>query len=127
MITKSMIALPVAMLGALPFAASAESIDATELAMFHGASVSLQQAADLAVKAHDGQLAAVTFGDEDGRAAYEAIVIGNDKEPWTVLVDAKSGEVFASAKSSDIKDHDDRGNAEDDDDEGQADGETNDD
>jgi hypothetical protein len=123
MLRKAMILLPAALLGALPFAASAETMDQSELDMFRTASLSIQQASDVALQAHAGTLAAVAFGDENGRAAYEALVIGGDGQPWTVLIDAKTGEVFASALTSSMEDHEDQGESQDDDD---HDGETND-
>lgn len=122
MLRKTMILLPAALLGALPFAASAETMDQSELDIFRTASLSIQQAGDAALQAHAGTLAAVAFGDENGRAAYEAVVIGSDGQPWTVLIDAKTGEVFASALSSSMDDHEDQDNGQDDD----HDGETND-
>jgi hypothetical protein len=116
MLRKTMILLPAALLGALPFAASAETMDQSELDMFRTASLSIQQASDVALQAHAGTLAAVAFGDENGRAAYEALVIGGDGQPWTVLIDAKTGEVFASALTSSMEDHEDQGESQDDDD-----------
>lgn len=123
MLRKTMILLPGALLGALPFAASAETMDRTELAMFRTASLTISQAGDLALQAHTGTLAAIAFGDENGRAAYETVVIGGDGQPWTVLIDAKTGEVFASALSSSMDDHEDQGDGQDEED---HDGETND-
>ena len=123
MLRKTMILLPAALLGDLPFAASAETMDRTELAMFRTASLTISQAGDLALQAHTGTLAAIAFGDENGRAAYEAVVIGGDGQPWTVLIDAKTGEVFASALSSSMDDHEDQGDGQDEED---HDGETND-
>ena len=123
MLRKTMILLPAALLGALPFAASAETMDQSELDMFRSASVTISQASDAALQAHAGTLAAVAFGDENGRAAYEAVVIGSDGQPWTVLIDAKTGEVFASALSSSMDDHEDQGDGQDEED---HDGETND-
>jgi hypothetical protein len=87
-------------IAALPFAASAETMGKTELDMFNGASLTIQQASDVALQAHPGTLAAVAFGDENGRAVFEAVVIGGDGQPWTVQIDAKTGEVFASGLSS---------------------------
>lgn len=125
MTLRMMILFPAALIGTLPLMALAETMDQTEVDLFHTATVSLTQAGETALKAHDGTLAAISFGDEDGRAAYEAVVIGADGQPWTVLVDAKSGEVFASAISSAMNDHEDgkKGHEEGDDD---GDGETND-
>jgi len=123
MLRKILIFLPAALLGALPFAASAETMDQSELDMFRSASLTIQQASDAALQAHAGTLAAVAFGDENGRAAYEAVVIGGDGQPWTVLIDAKTGEVFASALSSSMDDHEDQGDSQD---EEGHDGETND-
>lgn len=123
MLRKTMILLPAALLGALPVAASAETMDRGELDMFRSASLTIQQAEDAALQAHAGTLAAVAFGDENGRAAYEAVVIGGDGQPWTVLIDAKTGEVFASALSSSMDDHEDQGDSQDEEDQ---DGETND-
>lgn len=114
MLRKTLFLFPVALLGALPFAASAETMDQGELEMFRSTTMTIQQAGDAALKAHAGTLAAVTFGDENGRAAYEAVVVGSDGQPWTVLIDAKSGEVFASALSSAMEDHGNGGSAEDD-------------
>ncbi|MDX2485349.1 MAG: PepSY domain-containing protein [Pseudodonghicola sp.] len=124
MIRKTMILFPAALIAALPFAASAETMDQSELDMFRGAALTIQQASDAALQAHSGTLAAVAFGDENGRAAYEAVVIGGDGAPWTVLVDAKTGEVFASALSSAMEDHEDNAQGRGDDD---YDGETDDD
>ena len=123
MLRKTMILLPAALLGALPFAASAETMDQGELDMFRSASLTIQQAGDAALQAHAGTLAAVAFGDENGRAAYETVVIGGDAQPWTILIDAKTGEVFASALSSSMDDHEDQGDGQDEEDQ---DGETND-
>ena len=123
MLRKTILLLPAALLGALPFAASAETMDQSELDMFRSASVTISQASDAALQAHAGTLAAVAFGDENGRAAYEAVVIGGDGQPWTVLIDAKTGEVFASALSSSMDDHEDQGDGQDEED---HDGETND-
>ena len=123
MLRKTILLLPAALLGALPFAASAETMDQSELDMFRSASLTIQQASDAALQAHAGTLAAVAFGDENGRAAYEAVVIGGDGQPWTVLIDAKTGEVFASALSSSMDDHEDQGDSQD---EEGHDGETND-
>ena len=123
MLRKTMILLPAALLGALPFAASAETMDQSEFDMFRSASLTVSQAGDAALQAHAGTLAAVSFGDENGRAAYEAVVIGRDGQPWTVLIDAKTGEVFASALSSSMDDHEDQGDSQD---EEGHDGETND-
>ncbi len=122
MLRKTLILFPVALLGILPFAASAETMNQGELDMFRSASLTIQQAGDAALKAHSGTLAAVTFGDENGRAAYEAVVIGSDGQSWTVFIDAKSGEVFASALSSTMEDHADGAEGEN----GEQDGETND-
>jgi len=121
---KTMILFPAALLGALPFVASAETMDQGEVEMFRGASLTVQQAGDAALRVRAGTLAAVTFGDENGRAAYEAVVIGSDGLPWTVLIDARSGEVFASALSSAMEDHADSARAEEED--GDQDRETND-
>jgi hypothetical protein len=123
MLRKTMILLPAALLAALPFAASAETMEQSELDMFRSASLTIQQAGDAALQAHAGTLEAVAFGDENGRAAYEAMVIGGDGQPWTVLIDAKTGEVFASALSSSMDDHEDQGDGQDEEDQ---DGETND-
>ena len=102
---KTMILFPAALLGVLPYAASAETLDQSALEMFRSASVTIQQAGNAALQAHVGTLAAIAFSDENGRAAYEAVVIGNDGLPWTVLVDAANGEAFASAPSSAMEDH----------------------
>ncbi len=118
MLRKMTILFPAVLLGAAPFAAMAETMDQSELDMFRTAAVSAQQAGDAAMKAHSGALASVAFGDEDGRAAYEAVVVGADGQPWTVLIDARNGEVFASALSSAMKDQEDGDD---------HDGETNDD
>lgn len=124
MLRKTMILFPAALIGALPFAASAEPMAPSDVELFRGAAVTIQQAGDAALRAHSGTLAAVAFGDEDGRAAYEALVIGSDGQPWTVLVDAATGDVFASAASSAMQDHEDGAQGHDDDD---HDGEEDDD
>lgn len=128
MLAKTMILLHAALLGALPFAASAETMEQSELDMFRSASLTIQQAGDAALQAHAGTLAAVAFGDENGRAAYEAVVIGGDGQPWTVLIDAKTGEVFASALSSSMDHHEDQGDGpeQQNGDDENHDGETND-
>ncbi|MCC0081416.1 MAG: PepSY domain-containing protein [Rhodobacter sp.] len=115
MLRKSMILVPVALVGALPFAAYAERLSQSELAMFQGAGVSAQQAGETALQTHAGRLASVVFGDEDGRAAYEAVVVGADGQPWSVRIDAATGDVFASALTSDMQDHADAADHEDDD------------
>lgn len=119
MLRKTMTLFPAALIATLPFAALAGTMDETELEMFRGASVTIQQASDAALKAHSGTLAAVAFSDEDGRAAYETVVIGNDGQPWTVLVDAKTGEVFATELSSAMEDHEDGARGRDDEDHGE--------
>lgn len=109
MTKKTLILLPVALVAALPFSASAETMDATELDMFSAASLTLQQASDAALQAHSGALAAVAFGEENGRATYEAVVVGSDGQPWTILMDANTGEVFASGLSTSMDDDEDDG------------------
>ena len=104
MTKKALILLPAALVVALPFAASAEAMDAAELDMFSAASLTLQQASDAALQAHSGMLAAVAFGEENGRATYEAVVVGSDGQPWTILMDANTGEIFASGLSSSMDD-----------------------
>lgn len=127
MLRNPKILLPAALLGALPFAASAEIMDRSELDMFRNAQVTMQQAGETAVQAHPGDLAAIVFGDEDGRAAYRAMVVGKDGESWTMLIDAQSGEIFASGKSSAMQDHEDHAKGQDNDYDGDHDGETDDD
>jgi peptidase YpeB-like protein len=107
MLRKTMILVPAALLGVVPLAASAETMDASELEMFRSAPLTLQQAGEAALLAHPGTLAAISFGDEDGRAAYEATVVGADGHPLTVLVDAKNGEILAAAAATDMEDHKD--------------------
>lgn len=120
MLGKTMILVPLALFGALPFAASAETMDQGELDLLRTASITIQQAGDAALQAHAGTLAAVAFGDENGRAAYEAVVVGGDGQPWTVLIDATTGEVFASALSSAMDDHEDQGESANTDDDGET-------
>lgn len=107
MFRKTLLILPVAMVGVLPLLASAETLAGRELTMFNAASVTLTQAGNAAMQAHPGALSSVAFGDEDGRAAFAAVVVGTDGEPWTVLVDAQSGDVFASARTSAMQDPED--------------------
>ena len=122
MLSKAMIIIPAALMAAIPLTASAEAFSQSELAMFNSAKLTVQQAGDAALQSHAGKLATVTFGDEDGRAAYEAVVVSSDGQPWTVLVDVKTGEVFASALSSSMEDHADHGQGmSDDDHDGEAD------
>lgn len=102
-----MIVAPATFLFALPLAASAESMDKGALEKFASAALTIQQAGDAALKAHPGKLAAVTFGDENGRATYEAVVVGSDGQPWMLKIDAKTGEVFASGQSSAMQDDED--------------------
>ena len=52
MLRKTILLLPAALLGALPFAASAETMDQSELDMFRSASVTISQASDAALQAH---------------------------------------------------------------------------
>ena len=124
MLRKTVILVPAALLGVLPLAAAAERLGPAELALFQGATLSAQQAGNAALQTHAGALASIVFGDEDGRAAYEAVVVGTDGQAWTVKIDAATGEVFASALSSDMQDHADNAQALDD---HGADGETDDD
>lgn len=112
MLRKTIILLPTALLGNLPFAASAETMDKSEFDMFRSSSLTISQASDASLQAHAGTLAAVAFGDENGRAAYEAVVTGADGQPWSILIDAKTGEVFASALSSSMDDHEDQGDGQ---------------
>lgn len=105
MFRKTLILIPAALVGALPFAVMAETMSQSELQMFNSAKLSLQQAGDAALAAQQGKLAEVSFDDEQkDRAAYEAVVISADGQSWTVMVDANSGEVFAKALSSDMDD-----------------------
>ncbi len=104
--------IPAIFVGALPLAAVAEVPELQEFGLARDAAVSLQSAGETALNTHPGKLAAVIFGDEDGRLAWEAIVVGQDGEPWSVLIDAKDGQVFASAAASskyedDQDDHED--------------------
>ena len=129
MLHKTMILIPVALFGTLPFAASAETMSAAEIEMFNSATLTLQQAGDTALQTHPGKLASVDFGADDSRAGYYVAVVGNDGQPWTVMIDAQTGEVYASGLSSAMEDgadvqHDDSdGSSEDEesDDEGSDD------
>ena len=124
MLRKTMIIFPAALVAAMPFAAMAETMSPSELQMFNGATLSLQQAGDAALAAQQGKLAEVSFDDEqNGRAAWEAVVISADGKSWTMMIDANNGEVFAKALSSAMDDHQDNADEQDDDDQ---DGETND-
>ena len=118
-----MILLPATLLGALPLAAAAGTLDRDKPEMLRSASLTTQQARDAALQAHAGTLAAVAFGEKNGRTAYVAVAIGGDGQTWTVLIDARTGEVFASALSSSMDDHEDQGDGQDEED---HDGETND-
>lgn len=109
MLRKTMMIFPAALAAALPFAAMAETMSQSELQRFDSATLSLQQAGDAALAAQQGRLAEVSFDDEqNGRAAWEAVVIGANGKSWTVMIDATSGEVFGKALSSD-KDDDHEG------------------
>lgn len=107
MFRKTMILIPAALVAALPFAVSADGMDRSELELFRSATVTLSQAGETALNAHPGALAEIEFDDEDGRATWEAKVIGTDGQTTKVMIDANTGEVFASAQSSDRKDRDD--------------------
>ncbi|WP_071675705.1 PepSY domain-containing protein [Nioella nitratireducens] len=118
--TRTALILPsLVLVGLAPLAAAAETMDSAETQMFQAANLSLQQAGDTALSAHAGSLAAVTFGDVDGRAVYEATVLGDDGTPWTVMVDASTGEVLASGshdmmKADPVEDRSGDGEADDD-------------
>jgi len=97
MMTKPLFLLTSATLVVVtPLLAHAEPMDRAEAQMFQSATVSLEQAGQSALKVHTGDLAAVSFNDEDGRGIYETTVVGADGEPWTVKIDAKTGEILAS-------------------------------
>jgi hypothetical protein len=64
----------------------------------------IQQAGYAALRFHPWGAPAIAFGDRNGRAAYDAVVVGSEHQPWTVLIDARSGEVFASGPSSTMGD-----------------------
>lgn len=116
------ILIPAALIAALPLAAmAAERLSPAEVTQFQKAAVSLDQAGAAALKDHPGALASVNYGDEDGRMGYEVIVVGADGQPWTVLVDAQSGDIFASAASSSMTDHEDHANGQADHEDGEED------
>ena len=96
MAPKTLILASTALLAALPMVAQAEPMDRAEAQMFRSSALSLRQAGEVALKQHGGDLAAVVFNDEDGRGVFEATVVGSDGTPWTVKIDAKSGDVLAS-------------------------------
>jgi Predicted membrane protein len=122
MTKTKMILIPAALIASLPLAAmAAERLSPAEVTQFQSAAVSLDQAGATALQNHPGALASVTYGDEDGRMGYEVVVIGADGQPWTVLVDAQSGDVFASAASSAMNDHEDQANGHDDHEDGEED------
>ncbi|WP_413207727.1 PepSY domain-containing protein [Rhodospirillum sp. A1_3_36] len=100
MLTKPLFATVATVAFAVPLIAQAEPMDRAEAQMFQSATLSLEQAGQSALKVHAGDLAAVAFNDEDGRGVYEATVVGADGEPWTVKVDAKSGDVLASGMTA---------------------------
>ena len=106
MLRKTMTLLSAALMTALPLATVAETLRPSEVQMLNNSMVSLQQAADAALVARQGRLAALSFDDENDRAAWEAVVIAPDGQSWTVMIDANSGDVFASGLSSGMGDDD---------------------
>ncbi|MCC0064934.1 MAG: PepSY domain-containing protein [Defluviimonas sp.] len=104
MTNKRMILLPAALAAMLPFVALAETMSPDEQKLLDSAKLTLQQAADAALKAQQGKLAEVSFHDESKRAAFEAVVIAADGQSWTVMIDANTGEIFDKALTSDMKD-----------------------
>lgn len=94
------------------FAAPAETMDWIEPEKFGGASVPNRQTIGLALQCIASTFAGIAFGEENCRAACEAVEIGGDGRLRTVLIGAKTGEVFASAVSSSIGDNEDEGESQ---------------
>lgn len=103
-----------ALVATLPLTAGAAGYDETDMGaeaqMALAAQVSLQQAGDLALAQHAGQLAAIGFNDENGRGVYEAVVVGADGQSWIVKLDANSGDVLGQGLASLMDDEDNGGN-----------------
>lgn len=101
---KTLVITTAALLATLPLTAGAAGMDDTGLGtdaqMARAANLSLQEASDLALAQHPGELAAIGYSDEDGRGAFEATVIGADGRPWLVKLDANTGEVLGQGLAS---------------------------
>lgn len=105
-------------LGMVPVMASAEQSNAREIALLQSAAISAQTAAQTALAAHPGTLAAIDFGDENGVGIFEAEIIAADGTEWKVQVDAMTGNIVAQGQASAMDDQDG--------DHGDGDGEQND-
>lgn len=111
----------------LPFAAAAEtSPEVSEAALLSGAKLTLAQAGDLAIKTHGGTLSGVVFGDENGKGVFEAEVLDDKGQFWTIKIDAMTGEVLAQGAADQMEEQAD-GETQDGGQDGGSDGETNDD
>lgn len=101
---KTLIITTAALLATMPLTAGAAGMDDTELGsdaqMALAANLSLQQASDLALAQHPGELAAIGYNDENGRGVFEATVIGKDGQPWLVKLDANTGDVLGQGLAS---------------------------
>lgn len=78
--------------------------DVPQEQLFLAATVTLDQATQIALKEVPGKLAAIGFNDENGMGVYEATVVGANGQASIVKIDAGTGTVLAKGLASLIGD-----------------------
>lgn len=86
-----------------------EAADVPQEQLFMAATVSLDQASQIALKEVPGTLAAIGFNDENGKGVYEALVVAADGQASIVKIDATSGAVLGKGLASVMDDEGDGG------------------
>jgi len=86
-----------------------QAADVPQEQLFLAATVSLDQASQIALKEVPGTLAAIGYNDENGQGLYEASVIGADGQTSIVKIDANTGAVLVSGLESMMDDESDGG------------------
>jgi len=89
-----------------------DAADVPQEQLFMAATVSLDQASQIALKEVPGTLAAIGFNDENGQGIYEAIVVTADGQSYIIKIDANSGAVLGMGLASLMDDEGDGGENE---------------
>jgi len=91
----------------LAMAESGDNASLTELQMFQSAKVSLDKAAQIALKEVPGALSSIGFNDENGQGVYQAMIVGADGQLSIVKIDADTGAVLGKGLASNFDDEED--------------------
>lgn len=92
-----------------------QAADVPQEQLFMAATVSLDQASQIALKDVPGTLASIGFNAENGKGVYEALVVAADGQASIVKIDANTGTVLGKRLAS-VMDDEGEGSESDDED-----------